>query len=61
MASINGRYGIGYSEILIGTAADDVFDSKGGGDQLNGGAGMDTAVFFDSKNNFTVSVGNRSC
>ena len=54
MTNINGNYGIGYNEILIGTASDDIFDGKGGGDQMNGFAGNDTALFFDSKNYFSV-------
>ncbi|MBK7006352.1 MAG: hypothetical protein IPH37_15535 [Burkholderiales bacterium] len=51
-----GHYGIGHSETLTGTASDDVIDGKGGGDQINGGTGNDTVLFFDSKNNFTITT-----
>jgi Ca2+-binding RTX toxin-like protein len=56
MTTITGKYGVGSSETLAGTAADDLFDSKGGDDRIDGGAGTDTAVFFDSKSNFTITT-----
>ncbi|MBK7462537.1 MAG: hypothetical protein IPJ50_07175 [Betaproteobacteria bacterium] len=46
MTTITGKYEVGSSETLAGTAADDLFDSKGGDDRIDGGAGTDTAVFL---------------
>ena len=58
MALIIGQHGVGYSETLMGTAANDTIDGKGGSDRIDGGAGTDTAVFFDYSNNFRLSVTN---
>jgi hypothetical protein len=41
---------------LTGTVADEIFDGLGGADQVDGGAGSDTLVFFGPFRDFTVTA-----
>jgi Ca2+-binding RTX toxin-like protein len=54
MATISGQHGAYYTESIIGTSADDIIDGKGGVDKIDGGMGIDSVLFFDNINNFTV-------
>ncbi len=47
---------LGQSTQLNGTAGNDVIDARGGTETIDGGAGFDTVVFFDSKANFVVTT-----
>ena len=44
------------SDSLTGTVANEVFDGLGGADQVDGGAGSDTLVFFGLFRDFTVTA-----
>ncbi len=44
------------SDSLTGTKADEIFDGLGGADQVDGGAGNDTLVFFGLFRDFTVTA-----
>ena len=44
------------SDSLTGTKADEIFDGLGGADQVDGGAGSDTLVFFGPFRDFTVTA-----
>jgi Ca2+-binding RTX toxin-like protein len=46
----------GPPEKLTGTSFNDTFDHKGGDDQIDGGAGTDTALFFDSKSHYAITT-----
>ena len=48
----------GYSapETLTGTSENDTIDFKGGSDQIDGGSGPDSVLFFDSKSHFTITT-----
>lgn len=50
--SRNIIYGSMGSEGLLGTSADDLIDSAGGSDGINGGSGNDTLVLFAPSTNF---------
>ncbi|MEI6745270.1 MAG: type I secretion C-terminal target domain-containing protein, partial [Methylococcaceae bacterium] len=51
MAIIKGQYSYA-SEDVKGTSGDDTF-LAGAGDNIDGGLGTDTALFYDAKNNFS--------
>ena len=44
-----------YSETLTGTSEDDYFDSFGGNDTIDGGAGTDTLLIFENRSLFDVN------
>jgi VCBS repeat-containing protein len=44
------------SDSLTGTVANEIFDGLGGADQVDGGAGSDTLVFFGRFKDFTVTA-----
>lgn len=44
------------TESINGTDANDIIDHKGGSDDINGGLGIDTVLFFDNKSNFTITT-----
>ena len=48
------------SDSLTGTVADEIFDGLGGADQVDGGAGSDTLVFFGRFKDFTVTAPSAS-
>ncbi len=43
-------------DVLVGTAADEVFDALGGDDQIDGGAGIDTAAYGSAPGGVVVSL-----
>jgi Ca2+-binding RTX toxin-like protein len=43
-------------ETLIGTNSNDTFDHRGGSDQIDGGPGTDTIVFFDSSSHYAITT-----
>ncbi len=45
----------GGTETLTATAGNDVIDHLGGSDNIDGGTGFDTLLFFDSIDNFTIT------
>jgi len=45
-----------YSEKINGTTANDTLDPRGGHDTINGGAGTDTAIFFDERADFSITT-----
>ena len=49
-------YGDAYADNLTGTDADDIFDSAGGDDKINGKGGTDTVLIFDERDNYEITV-----
>lgn len=43
-------------ESIIGTTGDNTIDSRGGNDTIDGGAGIDNVLFFDSQANFSITT-----
>jgi len=54
-AEIENAVGTAFADILIGNALDNVFTHNGGSDQIDGGAGTDTAVFTGNYAGYSVS------
>src|SRR5262249_17875223 len=52
---IENATGSSYGDILNGNSLDNRLEGRGGNDQLNGGWGMDTAVFHGSRSSFHVA------
>ena len=56
-SKIEGNYIEGRAVLadkLIGSAGDDLFDGKGGRDQIDGGDGIDTLLIFENSSGFKV-------
>ena len=56
-SKIEGNYIEGRAVLadkLIGSAGDDLFDGKGGRDQIDGGEGIDTLLIFENSSSFKV-------
>ena len=56
-SKIEGNYIEGralLADKLIGSAGDDLFDGKGGRDQIDGGEGIDTLLIFENSSSFKV-------
>jgi Ca2+-binding RTX toxin-like protein len=43
-------------ESIIGTTGDNTIDPRGGNDTIDGGAGIDNVLFFDSQANFSITT-----
>ena len=57
MGGINSVRGSNFADVLIGSAADELFEGRGGDDQIFGGGGFDTAIFsFDGPVNVGINV-----
>jgi RTX calcium-binding nonapeptide repeat (4 copies) len=56
MAVITGKFSSGFTEVINGTAENDIIFPLGGWDVVNGGAGIDTVVVGANRADFKVSA-----
>ena len=52
---IENAFGGSGNDVLIGNAANNIFRGNRGSDNIDGGAGIDTAVFLQQKSAYTIS------